>query len=221
MGYELVDDDVDANTPDEMGLREDNPNLYKKEDDDRNDAPRWELNGTDGSLFQFSTPADGIGRRIHFRDAPDYENPQDANRDNVYELVVVVIDNSGVRGERAVRVEVMNIEETGEVELSPVQPNIEEPATADLSDYDGIMTAMGGEETIVSWQWYWTADDIDIDINVNDGKLQEVDRRRWQFTGTIALGPVTTPLLMRSLERPRTPTMPVRKVTLAGSCTSG
>ncbi len=131
-------------------------NLYTKSDPDRNDAPRWELNGDDGNLFQLSTPEDGIGRRIHFRSAPDFEAPQDMDGDNVYEVDVVVIDNLGARGVKAVRVEVMNNNEDGEVELGPMQPNIMDPATASLSDADGIMTGADDEETITSWQWYTT-----------------------------------------------------------------
>ena len=137
-------------------------NLYTKEDPDRNDAPRWELNGDDGALFQLSTPADGIGRRIHFRDAPDFEMPQDMDGDNVYEVTVVVIDNAGARGEKSVRVEVMNMDQDGKVALDPDQPNVMDPATASLSDDDGIMTASDGEETITKWQWYWTDEAINI-----------------------------------------------------------
>ena len=51
---------VDDNVNDE--------NLYKKQDDDANDGVlRWELTGPDRRLFEFSTPGNGIGRRVHFR----------------------------------------------------------------------------------------------------------------------------------------------------------
>ena len=113
---------------------------------------------------------------------PDYEDPQDANRDNVYELIVVVIDNDGDRGERAVRVEVMNVEEDGKVKLEPTQPNVEQPATAALTDADGIMTASTSEETIVSWQWYWSA--TDIDICVDDEGIKGVDATDGDVPGT-------------------------------------
>ena len=40
----------------------------------------------------------GIGRRLHFKSAPDFENPLDANRDNVYEVTVTVVDTAGSHG---------------------------------------------------------------------------------------------------------------------------
>ena len=67
-------------------------------DDDNVDAARWSISGPDGGLFEYSTPVDGIGRRLHFKKAnlPDYEKPQDANRDNVYEVMIVAVDNRNV-----------------------------------------------------------------------------------------------------------------------------
>ena len=69
-----------------------NNNLYKRTEEDLVDSTRWPepIGGDDGGLFEYSVPADaqGIGRRIHFKDAPDFENPMDANSDNVYEVTI-------------------------------------------------------------------------------------------------------------------------------------
>ena len=54
--------------------------------------------GPDGALFEYSIPADGIGRRLHFKEAPDFENPLDANRDNVYEVTITVEDSARRHG---------------------------------------------------------------------------------------------------------------------------
>ena len=137
-------------------------NLYNVADEDKNDSPRWQLEGVDSALFQFSSP--GIGRRIHFRKAPDYENPADRGGDNVYDVTVVVIDNGKLRGMKAVRIEVTNVNEAGAgmmgmLSVSPEQPHLDSPVVAALNDPDGIMTEPDGEQTIATWQWYWTNTD--------------------------------------------------------------
>ena len=131
-------------------------NLYKKEDDDADDGVLgWELRGPDSSLFRFSTADGGIGRRVHFVDEPDYENPEDAGGDNVYNITVVVMDSYRQAGEMAVRIEVMNVDETGKLELMPEQPRIGVPVTVALSDADGILIDPAQDhQTITQWQWY-------------------------------------------------------------------
>ena len=163
-------DAVDANYPVEdvavPGFNGDpDMNLYKREEEDSNDGLRWELEGDDGALFRFTTPHDGIGRRIHFRSPPDYEDPQDDNRDNVYEVTVVVCDTASACGGKAVRVEVENVDETGTLMPSPEQPILGDEIIPALEDKDGIMTRTDGRETIVSWQWYWTSGDVDITVD--------------------------------------------------------
>ena len=155
---------VDDNVSDE--------NLYKKQDDDANDGVRrWELSGPDRSLFQFSTPADGIGRRVHFRDAPDYETPGDVGGDNVYNVTVVVMDSAGQPGEKALRIEVMNVDETGKLELMPEQPRIGSPVTAALSDPDGILIDPSDDlQTVTTWEWYRTASDTVLKLD-EDGEV--------------------------------------------------
>ena len=131
-----------------------NPNLYHRDDEDRVDRGIWPepIAGADGALFEYSTPTDGIGRRLHFKKAnlPDYENPQDANRDNVYEVTVTVRDNGGAMGTKKVRITVMNVDEAGEVVLAPEQPHDGMAVTATLSDPDGV-------EIITDWTWYTAA----------------------------------------------------------------
>ena len=150
----------------------DDSNLYQWEDEDKDDSPRWELEGVDSALFQFSSP--GTGRRIHFKEAPDYENPADRGGDNVYDVTVVVIDNGGLEGVKAVRIEVTNVNEAGAgmgmLSVSPEQPHLGEPVVAALTDPDGIMTEPDGEQTIVTWQWYWTNTDVDLPEVEQDGE---------------------------------------------------
>ena len=52
-----------------------------------------------------------VGRTLVFRNQPDYENPADADGDNVYKVTVVTLDGHGGRGEFDVCIAVMNINE--------------------------------------------------------------------------------------------------------------
>ena len=63
----------------------------------------WSLTGTDSSHFTIDSNA-----RLKFRYAPDYELPLDDDGDNLYELIVLVTDDSDIFGEYQVRVRVRN-----------------------------------------------------------------------------------------------------------------
>ena len=144
LGYEVVDG-VTMQT-----LIATNPNLYHRDDEDRVDRGIWPepIAGSDGHLFEYSIPTDGIGRRLHFKKAnlPDYENPMDDNKDNVYEVTVIVRDNGGATGMKKVRITVMNVNEAGKLMLAPEQPDDGMPVTATLTDPDGV-------EIITDWKW--------------------------------------------------------------------
>ena len=145
LGYELTD------TPQARTIISTDSNLYHRDEEDRVDRGEWPepIAGPDGSLFEYSTPEGGIGRRLLFKktNLPDYENPGDANRDNVYEVTVTVRDNSGATGTKKVRITVTNVDEMGKLVLSPEQPNDGVPVTAALTDADGV-------EIITDWTWY-------------------------------------------------------------------
>ena len=153
-------------------LDPDNLNLYKDDDADAPDNPSWVVDGPDKDWFALATPDDGIGRRLVFEPGfePDFENPSDTNRDNVYEVTVVVRDSSDVPrkqddpGKQDVRVEVMNVWEEGKLTLTPEQPYVpgdQSTVTAELTDYDGVIS-------YTYWHWYWTDTDTDL---VFDGPL--------------------------------------------------
>ena len=168
LGYEVLTGET-AQT-----LMSNNPNLYHRSDEDRVDRGIWPepIAGPDGRLFEYSIPDDGIGRRLHFKktNLPDYENPMDANRDNVYEVTVVVQDNSGAPGTKNVRITVMNVDEAGKLVLSPEQPDSGMPVMATLTDPDGV-------EYITDWKWYETSSRINnfptTDAN-NDGVIDDL-----------------------------------------------
>ena len=168
-------------------------NFYMVSDEDPVDSHTWTLAGPDGALFEFSSTGEAISRRMHFIDPPDYENPKDQNRDNVYEVWVRATDNptSGPKlsGHKAVRVEVMNVDEDGMLTLTPAEP-IE--ATAD----DGVeitatWTDPDGEIVITDWMWvaadgrltaFPTTDDEP------DGVIDAVDQGHTTFKYTGSAG---------------------------------
>ncbi|MBW7876764.1 MAG: tandem-95 repeat protein [Candidatus Cloacimonetes bacterium] len=65
------------------------------------------VSGLDGSVFT----VDSISGELFFINPPDYENPLDANSDNVYELMVMVSDGNGGFSTQSINVQVMGVDE--------------------------------------------------------------------------------------------------------------
>ena len=82
---------------------------------------------------------------LTFRSSPNYESPADANRDNTYE-VSVTGSSGNIQDTLVVTVDVANVDEDGEVTLSPTRGNIGSRITAALNDDDG-------SETNMAWAW--------------------------------------------------------------------
>ena len=131
------------------------PNVYRVTDDDAVEAHTWPtpIAGPDGALFEYSIAGSAYGRRLHFRSPPDYENPKDADGDNVYQLTVRAVDRSGAAAEKNVRVRVLNVNETGSLSITPTQPVAGSPVVATLTDPDGIVT-------VTKWLWATSSDSI-------------------------------------------------------------
>ena len=108
---------------------------------------KWSLSGADADKFDISTTGSAT-RTLSLKANPDYESPGDSGRDNVYEVTVKVTDTKGNSDEQDVTVKVTNVEETGTVTLSTLQPRVDFPVTATLADVDNITAGS------VSWQWY-------------------------------------------------------------------
>ena len=70
---------------------------------------------------------------IAFSSGPDYEKPKDADKDNVYEVTLVVTDNSGNRDELDVTVKVINSTEDNR----PGDGDDREPAAGGCHQVDG------------------------------------------------------------------------------------
>ena len=111
----------------------------------------WSVSGTDGSKFTIPSAGEGLT----FRAMPDFEAPGDANRDNVYEIMVVATDSEANSDMEPVRVRVTNVEEAGMVTMSTVQPHVGVPVAAMVTDPDGGVSG-------VTWQWYRSVDNADL-----------------------------------------------------------
>lgn len=83
---------------------------YNATDQDKGDVITWTTSGSDGHLFELNER-----RGLVFRTPPDYENPQDSGRDNIYNLTVVATDSGGRNDALDVTVTVTAVDEGPEI----------------------------------------------------------------------------------------------------------
>ena len=100
----------------------------------------WSLGGPDAGDFSISRNG-----QLTFRRSPNFETPADANKDNTYEITITARAGSD-RDQLDVTVNVTNLDEAGEVSVSPARIIVGGQVTATLSDIDGTPTG-------VSWDW--------------------------------------------------------------------
>ena len=110
---------LDAPGTDQPSTPTNQENEYLYEDPDHLDSiARWTLEGDDAGAFDLSGRFEP--RYLQFKVAPDYENPTDMNRDNVYEVTLVATDTdplgtgAGI-GKVNVWLTVTNADEAGKV----------------------------------------------------------------------------------------------------------
>ncbi|MBL0423053.1 cadherin-like domain-containing protein, partial [Ramlibacter sp. AW1] len=88
------------------------------------DTPTFRLTGADAALFAISTTGE-----LSFLAAPDFENPADADGDNVYEVTVVAEDGQGGSDQQALSVTVTDAAEN----RAPVITSLAGAETANVS----------------------------------------------------------------------------------------
>ena len=93
---------------------------------------------------------------LQTKDALNYEQPTDADGNNIYEVVVLVADGEAGAGNEAgtddsilVSIHVTDVNEAGTVRLSPDEPQALTPLTATLADED----ASAAQLRAAVWQW--------------------------------------------------------------------
>ena len=117
----------------------------------------WTLEGDDAGLF------DILGGVLSFNSPPDYENPMDADMDNMY-MVTVKADDGTYADTHNVMVTVTNVEEPGIVSLwagadaLTMAPQVGDTITGAVMDPDNP----DDDATVESWQWSRTMDTADM-----------------------------------------------------------
>ena len=81
----------------------------------------WSVTGTDAHAFTITGDSSGRGV-LTFTRPPDFENPADSNRDNLYEITVVATDEQGLTDSFDVTVTVTNHAESVEPTISTRRP---------------------------------------------------------------------------------------------------
>ena len=115
---------------------------------------RWELSGDDAADFSITEGT------LSFSVTPNYENPADKNRDNIYQVTVEARDPGFNVAPADVTVTVLNVDERGTVTLSSQNPQEEVGITAELSDPDGITTQ-------AQWRWSRSSDGLSGWTNIS------------------------------------------------------
>ena len=97
-----------------------NQNVFTSPDEDERGQITWTLDGVDQDDFVLSqTNLSGSDEpvAIVFKDAPDYENPTDADGDSVYKVTLVATDSGGLMDTRPITIFVDNVAEQGKGDL--------------------------------------------------------------------------------------------------------
>ena len=117
----------------------------------------WTRSGADADSFAIS--GDG---RLGFANDPNYEDPQDTDADNVYQITVIATDSTtSVRSELEVTVTVTNDEEPGRISAITGAIQVGRELTAGtITDPDSPHPA--SPVTPTGWQWQDAADDSNI-----------------------------------------------------------
>ena len=114
---------------------------------------QWSLSGPDAAHLSIDSPAGALRFDMApvspgiFPEPPDFEDPVDSDRDNVYSVVLSVRAGASASPPLAVTVTVANEDEPGAIVLSDSRPRAGSALTATLTDPDGVTPGT------VTWQW--------------------------------------------------------------------
>ena len=118
------------------------------------DPLTYSLSGTDAGLFMI----DRSTGEVRFRAAPDFENPVDDDKDNVYDVTVKATDGDSNSTEHAVAITVTNINDNAPVFNSPSSASVGENLrvgdaayTAEAHDLDGDTLTYSLSGTDADW----------------------------------------------------------------------
>ena len=121
-------------------------------EDDTGAAIEWSLDGDDAGDFSITAATPPTNATLSFASGPDFENPGDDNKDNVYK-VTIVASASGGSDMLPVTVKVLNSTDDnapGSVTFENRQPEVKTALKANFEDSDEGVTNL-------KWQWYRAA----------------------------------------------------------------
>ena len=118
---------------------------YTATDQDTGDTIAWRLSGDDNTRLSISSS--GV---LTFNSSPDFEEPDDADKDKDYEITVEAFDGT-VTATLDVTITVSNVDETGIATFDSLQPQVSTKLTAKVVDPDGTISA-------TSWKWEFSDD---------------------------------------------------------------
>ena len=140
-----------------------NNNLYTVNEPDRRDSIHgWDLKGDDAALFDLEGQAGFEPRRLLFKlgQEPDFENPTDKNKDNVYEVTIVAEDAAVNKGTLDVAIVVRNRGESGWLVFTKGEENDQAYYNEELvaqvydpDDHGGDLGEPYEGVNIVTWMW--------------------------------------------------------------------
>ena len=140
-----------------------NNNEYTVDEPDRRDSiSGWDLEGDDEALFDLEGQKGFEPRRLLFKQGqePDFENPTDKNKDNVYEVTIVVVDGADNRGTLDVAVVVRNRGEVGWLVYTKGEENDQAYYNEELvaqvydpDDHGGQLGEAYEGVNVVTWMW--------------------------------------------------------------------
>ena len=105
-----------------------------------------EIRGADAEAFDHDDTSGTLSFTTEFQ-SPDYEDPKDANKDNVYEVSLVARDSNNNETTQRVTVTIKNANDTGMLTIDRTQPRVGVIITPELTDPDDGITD-------VAWSWY-------------------------------------------------------------------
>ena len=145
------------------------PATYYATDPDAGDEIEWSLEGPDAGSFELDVADDNGSATLEFGAGPDFEQRGDANKDNIYEVTIVVTDTYGMTDKLPVTVKVINSTEDnqpGRVGILNRQPEVATELKAKFlpppqGDPDGPFKEM-------KWQWYRNTSEVSVTARTND-----------------------------------------------------
>ena len=134
--------------------------------------------GSDGALFSIDSSS-GV---LAFEAAPDFENPQDENSDNIYVVILAATDGRGGTTLQAVAVSVEDLNQLG-YEIAYPTPNANLGRYGDTTTVSGVYINLEDGSVV-------PADSSDLAISVNGQMAESIadSPTKWQATVPVVPG---------------------------------